>query len=177
MFTSPVREGKAFAAEQKKQELKSRIAKLNALKMKVSPTKIITTSSKNMKSLLNKIYRLSPNQIEKKYQATGSEHFLIFIELSEQKKHTTDWIGSIRKNMEQKEKSCKKILILAKSSSFSWNNTKEISSRKILRTICTKHAYFNKEHTYVIRTKQKLDKIVHYWLKNSKDNKYLTKRF
>ena len=119
MFTSPVREGKAFAAEQKKQELKSRIAKLNALKMKVSPTKIITTSSKNMKSLLNKIYRLSPNQIEKKYQATGSEHFLIFIELSEQKKHTTDWIGSIRKNMEQKEKSCKKILILTKSSSFS----------------------------------------------------------
>ena len=85
MYTSTVREGKAFAAEQKKQELKSRIAKLNALKMKVSPKKIITTSSKNMKSLLNKIYRLSPNHIEKKYQATGSEHFLIFIELSEQK--------------------------------------------------------------------------------------------
>ena len=66
MFISPVRGGKAFAAEQKIQELKSRIAKLNALKMKVSPTKIITTSSENMKSLLNKIYRLSPNQIEKK---------------------------------------------------------------------------------------------------------------
>ena len=34
MFTSSVRSGKAFAAEQKIQELKSRIAKLNALKMK-----------------------------------------------------------------------------------------------------------------------------------------------
>ena len=34
MFTSSVRVGKAFAAEQKIQELKSRIAKLNALKMK-----------------------------------------------------------------------------------------------------------------------------------------------
>ena len=38
MFTSSVRGGKAFA-EQKMRELKSRIAKLNALKMKVIPTK------------------------------------------------------------------------------------------------------------------------------------------
>ena len=48
MFTSSVRGGKAFAAEQKLRELKIRIAKLNALKMKVTPTKIITTSSENM---------------------------------------------------------------------------------------------------------------------------------
>ena len=34
MFTSSVRVGKEFAAEQKIQELKSRITKLNALKMK-----------------------------------------------------------------------------------------------------------------------------------------------
>ena len=39
MFTSSVRGGKAFAAEQKMRELKSRTAKLNALKMKVIPTK------------------------------------------------------------------------------------------------------------------------------------------
>ena len=39
MFTSSVRGGKAFAAEQKMRELKSRIAKLDALKMKVIPTK------------------------------------------------------------------------------------------------------------------------------------------
>ena len=38
-------------------------------------------------------------------------------------------------------------------------------------------AYFNKEQTFVTRTKKKIDKIVYYWLKNSKNNKYLTKRF
>ena len=38
-------------------------------------------------------------------------------------------------------------------------------------------ACFNKEQTFVIRTKQKIDKIVYYWLKNSKNNKYLAKRF
>ena len=66
MFTSSVRGGKAFAAEQKIRELKSRIAKLNALKLKVPPTKIITTSAENMNSVLNEKYGISPNDIEKK---------------------------------------------------------------------------------------------------------------
>ena len=38
MFTSSMRGGKTFAVEQKIRELKSMIAKLNALKLKVSPT-------------------------------------------------------------------------------------------------------------------------------------------
>ena len=38
-------------------------------------------------------------------------------------------------------------------------------------------AYFDKEQTFIIRTKQKIHKTVNYWLKNSKrNNKYLTKR-
>ena len=53
MFTSSVKGVKAFAAEQKIPELKSSIARLNALKMKVTSTKIITTSSENMNSVLN----------------------------------------------------------------------------------------------------------------------------
>ena len=54
---------------------------------------------------------------------------------------------------------------------------KEISSRKIYIQSAQNIAYFNKEQTYAIKTKQKIDKIVYYWLKNSKNNKYLTKRF
>ena len=41
MFTTSVRGGKAFAAEQKIRELKTRISKLNTQKLKISPTKII----------------------------------------------------------------------------------------------------------------------------------------
>ena len=67
MFTSSVRGGKAFAAEQKLRELKIRIAKLNAFKMKVTPTKIITTSSENMNSALSEKYGLSPNEIKKTF--------------------------------------------------------------------------------------------------------------
>ena len=38
MFTSSVRGGKAFAVEQKIRELKTRIAKINAQKLKISPS-------------------------------------------------------------------------------------------------------------------------------------------
>ena len=68
-----------------------------------------------MNCVLNEKYGLSPNEIEKNlYQEKSLEHYLIFIEFSEQKHYTTDWIGTIRKNAEQKEKNCKEILILAK---------------------------------------------------------------
>ena len=48
MFTSSVRGGKAFAVEQKIRELKTRIAKINAQKLKISPSKIIQNSTLNM---------------------------------------------------------------------------------------------------------------------------------
>ena len=41
MFTSSARGGKTFAAEQKVGELKTRMAKLSAPKLKITPTKII----------------------------------------------------------------------------------------------------------------------------------------
>ena len=48
MFTNSVRGRKAFAAEQKIRELKTRIARIDAQKLKISPTKIIEMSTANM---------------------------------------------------------------------------------------------------------------------------------
>ena len=48
MFTTSVRGGKAFAAEQKIRELKTRISKIMAQKLKISPSKIIDTSTANI---------------------------------------------------------------------------------------------------------------------------------
>ena len=44
VFTTSVCGCKAFAAEQKNRELKTRISKLNAQKLKISATKIISSS-------------------------------------------------------------------------------------------------------------------------------------
>ena len=66
MFTSSVRGGKAFAAEQKIRELKTRISKLNAQKLKINPTKIVQNSTLNMKLMKSTKYGLSPEEIKKR---------------------------------------------------------------------------------------------------------------
>ena len=65
LMTSSVRGGKAFAAEQKIRELKTRIAKLAAQKLKTTPTKIIQTSALNMNNMKRETFGLSPEEIEK----------------------------------------------------------------------------------------------------------------
>ena len=53
MFTTSVRGGKAFAAEQKIREIKTRISKLNAQKLKISPTKKKLNSAVDMNNVPN----------------------------------------------------------------------------------------------------------------------------
>ena len=64
MFATSVRGGKAFAAEQKIRELKIRISKLNAQKLKISPKKIILNSVANMNNVQSEKYGLSPEESE-----------------------------------------------------------------------------------------------------------------
>ena len=64
MFTSSVRGRKAFAAEQKIREPKTRIAKLNAKKLKITPTKIIQNSALNMNTMKSEKYGLSHEETE-----------------------------------------------------------------------------------------------------------------
>ena len=66
MFTTSFRGGKTSAAEQKIIELKSRISKLNAQKLKISLTKMILSSASNMSNVRSEKYGLGPEEIEKK---------------------------------------------------------------------------------------------------------------
>ena len=66
MFTTSARGGKAFAAEQKIRELKTRISKLNLQKLKLSPAKIILNSAINKNSVKSEKYGLTPKEIENK---------------------------------------------------------------------------------------------------------------
>ena len=73
MFTTSVRGRKAFAAEQKIRELKTRIAKLKSQKLKLTPKKIIEMSTANMNIKPSIKYGISPENIEDK--ALNSEIF------------------------------------------------------------------------------------------------------
>ena len=53
-----------FAAEQKIRELKTRAAKLNIQKLKLSPIKKILKSAANMNNVISKKYGLSPEEVE-----------------------------------------------------------------------------------------------------------------
>ena len=66
MFSTSLRGGKAFAAEQKIRELKTRIAKLLSQKLKISSKKIIEMSTANMNILPSKKYGFSPEEVKKR---------------------------------------------------------------------------------------------------------------
>ena len=66
MFSTSLRGGKAFAAEQKIRELKTKIAKLFSQKLKISPKKIIEMSTANMNIQPSKKYGVSPEEVGKK---------------------------------------------------------------------------------------------------------------
>ena len=75
MFSRSLRGGKAFAAEQKIRELKTRIAKLKSQKLKISPKKIIEISTANMNIRPSAKYGFSPEEVEKR--ALESERFKV----------------------------------------------------------------------------------------------------
>ena len=85
MFTASVRGGKAFAAEQKIRELKTRISKLNAQKLKIFPTKIILNSAINMNNVPSEKYRQLMNKLKKDpFQMKDLKQFSTCIRQKEQ---------------------------------------------------------------------------------------------
>ena len=81
MFTTSVRGRKPLLLNKKLENLKARIVKLSAQKLKISPKKIISSFASNMNRVQSEKYGLSPDEIEKKfYLAKDLEHFLIFRE-------------------------------------------------------------------------------------------------
>ena len=71
-----LRGGKAFAAEQNKRELKTRIGQLNSQKLKISPKKIVEISTANMNIEPVKKYGFSPGRkkVSKKWKIQNTWH-------------------------------------------------------------------------------------------------------
>ena len=79
VFSTPLRDGKVFAAEQKIRELKTRIAKLRSQKLKIPPKKIIEILTANMNIRPSAKYGFSPEEVEKR--ALESEKFKVFYDM------------------------------------------------------------------------------------------------
>ena len=90
MFTSLVRGGKLFAAQQKIRELETKTAKLNAQKLKITPTKIIQNLVLNINNMKSKKYGLSPEEIERRYLAGKRFKTIFNVERIEKTKQLYD---------------------------------------------------------------------------------------
>ena len=179
IFTTSVRGGKAFAAEQKIRELKTRISKLSAQKLKISSTKIILNSAENMNNVQSEKYGISPEKIEKKSLSSKRFRTLFNFYRMEKTELAHDRLNRYdnkkykakRRKFRENLNICEKVLVLAE------RIRKKSAPGKFYKQSVQNISYFNKEKTFSIRKKRKIDQITYYWLKNLQSNRNLTKRF
>ena len=150
MFTTSVRGGKTFAAEQKIRERKTRISKLNAQKLKISTTKVILSSADNMNSVQSEKYGLSPDKIEKKSLSSERFRTLFNFHWTERTKLVNDSLDTYDKKKYKAKK--KKVKRTFKnwwgSLSFSRKNSKKSAPGKFYKQSVQNISYFNKEKTF-----------------------------
>ena len=179
MFSTSVRGGKTFAAEQKIRELKKRVALLNSQRklLKLTPKKIIEISSENMNISLSKKYGFAPERVEresmqsKKFKTLFNMHRLGRSEKASARLDRYD-----DKIYERKRKKLRERLDVGKRVYVLAGRIKEKSAPgKFYKETVQNISYFNKETVYVVRERKKIDSINYYWLKSRLAN--VKKRF
>ena len=177
MFSTSRRGGKAFAAEQKNRELKTRISKLKGQKLKVIPQKIIEISAQNMNIPPSRKYGLSPEEVESR--ALESERFKTLFNM-----HRIEKTGKLIQRMDRynRKKYSKKIIKLRENLNIgervyvlAEKIRKKSAPGKLYKQSVQNISYFNKDTVYTIRKKQVIDDIRYYWVKSPIAN--LPKRF
>ena len=179
LFTSSVRGGKTFAAEQKIRELKTRISKLNAQKLKISPTKIIQISTMNMNLMKSLKYGLSPEKIER--QSLTSERFKMLFNMLRiekiQKPHARLDRYDKKRYPAKRKKLGEELLIGEKVLVLAEGIKKKAAPGKFYKQSVYNICHFNKDRTFIIRKSQPIDGIKYYWLRDAQNNRKLPKRF
>ena len=178
MFSTSLRGGKAFAAEQKIRELKTRISKLKGQKLKITPNKIIEISTKNMNIQPSKKYGISPDKVEsrtlksEKFRTLYNMHRIeetrklnIRIDRYDQKKKNSNKRKKLREDLKIGEN----VYLLAE------RIKKKSAPGKFYKQSVQNISYFNKETVYTIRKKQLIDGIRYYWVRSPIND--LSKRF
>ena len=141
IFSTSLRGGKAFAAEQKIRELKARISKLKGQKLKITSNKIIEISTKNMNIQPSKKYGISPDEVESR--ALKSEKFRTLYNM-----HRIEKTGKLNIRMDRydQKKYSKKKKKTTRRFKNRWNsiftsrkNKEKKCTRQILQAVCTKY--------------------------------------
>ena len=179
MFTTAVRDGKVFAVEQKLRELKTRIAKINAQKLKISRTKIIEASTANINLRPSRKYGMVPEEIEQR--ALSNERFRTIFNMKRMEKtqrlHRRLDDYDKNKYYLKKKKITEDLSIGEKVYVLAERMKKKSAPGKFYKQSAQNISYFNKEKIFTIQAIQTIDKITYYWLKNTETIRKVAKRF
>ena len=182
MFSTRLRGGKAFAAEQKIRELKKVIFKTKRTyklqKKKINSKQIIMKAVENLNKINSEKYGLPPDIIEKK--SLESEYFKEIYDFHRLVK-ITKGINRYERYNEKLDKKQKrklreplnineKVLVLAE-------RIKKKDAPKFLFKSTTENIpFFNRKEIFTIERYVLIDGSYYYWLKNEKNEK-ISKRF
>ena len=179
MFTTSVRGGKAFAAEQKIRELKTRIAEINVQKLEIASSKIIQNSTLNINLVKSAKYGLSPEEIKRR--SLPGERFKTIFNMHRivktKKVHHRLPDYDVKKYSTKRKKIRNELFIGEKVYILAGRIKKKSAQGKFYKQSVQNIRYFNKDKIFIITAIRSIEGIKYYWLKNAEANGNLSKRF
>ena len=182
MFSSRIRGGKAFAAEQKIRELKKIIFKTkNVYKMskkKINSKKIIQKVIENMNKTNSEKYGLPPEIIEKRTLADNVfkevYDFYRLVKVSKAANRYERYNNKLdekqKRKLREPLKVNEKVLILAE------RIKKKDAPGFLFKSTTQNIPFFNKKEIFTIRKYNLVDNVYNYWIKKE-NNQNIDKRF
>ena len=182
MFSTRVRGGKAFAAEQKIREFKKILLKVKTLyqrtKMKLKPNELIRKVTTNMNKTKTKKYQIEPENVEKK--ALTDDNFrekFDFYRLAKVGKENKRHERYMTKKDSYKRKTRDPLNIGEMVLVLSERLKKKDVPGKLYKASTQNKTFYNKDKVFIIRKRLKsLDNVWYYWISEA-NKKIIGSRF
>ena len=146
--------------------------KLNAQKLKITPTKIVQNSALNMNLMKSIKYGLSPEEIAS--QSYKSERFRILFNMHRiektQKLHARLHRYNRKRYMAKRKKLREDLMIGEKVLVLAERIKKKNAPSRFYKQSVQNISYFNKQRTFMIKEKHSIDDIKSYWLTDVQNN-------
>ena len=183
MFSTRVRGGIAFAAEQKIREFKKLLLKVKALykknKTKIKPNELIKKVTMNMNKTKTAKYQIEPENVEKKsLEDDNFREKFDFYRIDKVGKHNKRIKRYMAKKDENKRKLREPLNIGEKVLVLSERLKKKDAPGKLYKATTQNKIFFNKNKIFIVKKRVKtLNDGWYYWLSEEKSNQINKFRF
>ena len=183
MFSTRVRGGKAFAAEQKIRELKKLLLKIKSIYkkngMRVKPNELIKKTTTNMNKTKTTKYQIEPEYVEKKsLEDDNFREKFDFYRIEKVGKNNKRIKRHIIKKDANKRKLREPLAIGEKVLVLSERLKKKDAPGKLYKPTTQNKSFFNKDKIFIVKKRVKtLTDGWYYWLAEENSNKINKFRF